>query len=377
MARTPEEVQALRAEFTKLQSQLNKLNLPKDLLQGLKGLTEGLQQSFENIQQQKAAFVENAKAIEHWTHKQNELTTAITNMKDEFGNLTVSIDEHRRAQKDLKKVQDELGVANQESLATAGAWQIAASKLDTTLRAQSKTLKKAGVAQKAYNGAMQALLDGDLDKYNELMTIAADETAKYGEKASVGAAEAENLRNSVLGLSGGMQKLGGMIAAGSAGIDGFAASMKESVMSGELFLNMALKMIDVNIGFALEQDKAISEFRKATGAGNEFNDMILSGETALRQSGVELGEMAGAVQTLKNEVVGFTQLTGDQQQELAQTTALLAEVGFSLGTQADIAQTAMESMNMTVEESQQLLVDITSTARTLGMDVNGAALCCK
>ena len=69
-------------------------------------------------------------------------------------------------------------------------------------------------------------------------------------------------------------------------------------------------------------------------------------------------------------MVEFTNLSQTQQEELAKTTALLAELGFSLGTQADITQAAMQSMNMTVEESQQLLTDIASVARTVGMDVD-------
>tara|TARA_R110002020_G_scaffold179938_8_gene373726 strand:+ start:1894 stop:4143 length:2250 start_codon:yes stop_codon:yes gene_type:complete len=363
MARTPQEVEALRAEFSKLQAELNKLKMPTELVDGLKNLTSGLQQSFENLRQQKQAFEENAAAVEHW---EKELTKA----RDKITGLARDTTEYTKAQKDLEKVQNQLAAANGANEASAGSWQATQAQLVKTLEKHNIVLAKAGKAQEAYNAAMAALMAGDLDKYNELMALAADETAKYADKASVGAAEAENLRNSVLGLSGGMQKLGGMITAGGAGFDGFVASMKESVMSGELFLNMALKMIDVNIGFALEQDKAIAEFRKATGAGKEFNEMILGTETRLRQSGVELGEAAEAYRTLKNEVVSFTYLTKEQQTAMADTTALLAEMGFGLGTQADIAQTAMESMNMTAEESQQLLTDIASTARSLGMDVD-------
>jgi len=352
MALTQAQVAALTEEFNKLQAEIAALELPKNLLSQFESLTAGIDASFDSLKSQRVAFNENAEAIQR--------------LKDAINSSTLGADALARATLELSAAED----AQVDLIA---ARTDAYSKLQTTLASQVDTLKKAGNAQEDYRLAMEAFARGgpaDMEEYEKRLRAANEAMTEYGESTQVGAAEAENLRNSVLGLSGGMQSLGAMITAGAGGIDGFAASMADSVASGELFLNMGLKMLDTAIQFALAQDQAISDFRSATGAGDEFNESIIATESALRQSGVELEEAAAAYRTLKNEVVGFTNLSKTQQEELAKTTALLAEMGFSLGTQADITQAAMQSMNMTVEESQQLLTDIASVARTVGMDVD-------
>ena len=221
-------------------------------------------------------------------------------------------------------------------------------------------------------------LEDALDEVADAADRASAAQEDYDTQVRGGTQAADAWLNTALAPSSAMLgKLQKGLAMGGAGMAAFGASIMKSAARGELFLNVGIKLMDLSldmlkaqIEWALGQDKAIADFRKATGAGNEFNEMILGSEVRLRQAGVEIGEMVEAYKTLKNEVVSFTYLSKEQQSALADTSALLAEMGFGLGTQASITQTAMESMNMSVEESQQLLVDIASTARTLGMDVD-------
>ena len=244
-----------------------------------------------------------------------------------------------------------------------------------------QALKKLTEAQDEANEGMDpdavAKRNKLIAEANELWEKSQEELKKYTANVKEGEAEMSKFLNTTLGVSGGLAKLGGFLKRGKAGFEGMAAGLKKSIKNKEIFLNVGLKLIDVGmkmlkyqVEFLLKQDKVIAEFRKSTGAGREFNDMILGTEVALRQAGVELEEAAAAYRTLKNEVVGFTDLNKDQMVSLANTTALLAEMGFELGTQASITQTAMESMNMSVTEAEELLIDLTSTARTVGMDVD-------
>ena len=221
-------------------------------------------------------------------------------------------------------------------------------------------------------------LEAALDEVADAADRAAAAQEDYDDQVRAGTQAGEAWLNTALSPSSAMlRKLQKGLVMGKGGMMAFGASIMKSAAKGELFLNMGIKLMDLSLDmlkaqmdFALKQDAAIASFRKATGAGNEYNEMILGTENRLRQAGVEIEESVAAYQTLKNEVVSFTYLSKEQQSALADTSALLAEMGFSLSTQADITQTAMESMNMSVEESQQLLVDIASTARTLGVDVD-------
>ena len=127
--------------------------------------------------------------------------------------------------------------------------------------------------------------------------------------------------------------------------------------------------------FAVELDAVSAEFRAATGAGNDFNEQILEGSLANVRAGQTAKDAANSIQALKNEFLDFTYLNEDQQNEVIKTTTLLDKLGFSFSQQADILQMATQSLGMSVDESQQLLIDLASIARTLGQDIaeTGAA----
>jgi hypothetical protein len=176
--------------------------------------------------------------------------------------------------------------------------------------------------------------------------------------------------SSYLSLSSGMNTFAQSLAGGKNGLLGYATAALESVKSGDLLKGVALKLIDVNIQFALEQDKVISNFRQQTGAGTEFNNVIRDTERATFAAGVTLEDTAQAVTALKNQFTDFTYLNQDTQKEVTKTTALLNQMGFDFSTQANIMQTATQAMGMTVDQSQDLLLDLASTARSLGIDIN-------
>ena len=133
---------------------------------------------------------------------------------------------------------------------------------------------------------------------------------------------------------------------------------------------MVSKLTEANINFALEQNEAIAGFRAATGAGTEFNEVIRQTQRATFAAGVTTADSVAAITSLKNEFTDFTYLNEGQQKELTKTTALLQKMGFSFSTQSAVLQNSSQAMGMSLDESQALLVDIASTARSLGVDVD-------
>ncbi len=355
---TPEQIARLRREFADLQNDLQNLTFPEDLLEGFDDFAKKMDASSVGLTRAARAAEENAAAL-----------TRLEAINSDMSRSQAERDEAADEWVERERVKQQLTRAAAD----------AADDFETTILAQRDALGRANGAFDLYNEALEALNDParGLPEATRLLGEAQEAQDKYNQGLKTGAAEANAMVQSILGVSGGLDRLGGILTAGTGGVDGFSQAMIEMANSEELALNIGLKLIETSLNmlkyqveFALKQDKVISDFRKATGAGKEFNDMILATEVSLRQSGVELEESAAAYRTLKNEVVGFTNLSEDQQMAIAETTALLAEMGFSLGTQADITQTAMESMNMSVDESQQLLVDLASTARSLGTDVD-------
>tara|TARA_R110002020_G_scaffold133392_16_gene297689 strand:- start:4433 stop:6343 length:1911 start_codon:yes stop_codon:yes gene_type:complete len=129
------------------------------------------------------------------------------------------------------------------------------------------------------------------------------------------------------------------------------------------------KATDIFVKFGIQQDEMLAKFRAQTGAGDEFNEVIRDVALSNLQAGVTLQESADSVARLKNEYTDFTYASEDQQKTLAANTTLLNKIGMSFNTQAKIMQTATQAMGMSADESQVLLRDLASTAKSLGVDI--------
>jgi len=217
--------------------------------------------------------------------------------------------------------------------------------------------------------AAQAAIEDLTTSYDALVT--AQETAENQYKS--GAESFDHLASSFLKLDSGLGKLAGAFGQGTNGLRGFKDEALKSIVTGKLFTSMALKWTEASVQFALEQDKVISNFRRQTGAGTEFNDVIRQTERATFSAGVTLADAADAVRSLKNEYTDFTYLSKDQQKELTTTSALLNRLGMSFSSQSQIMQAATQNFGLSVEQSTAFMRDLAGAAQQLGMDTEALA----
>jgi hypothetical protein len=213
--------------------------------------------------------------------------------------------------------------------------------------------------------------------YKDSIEEATDEIKKntkaiQNQQKAIAAGEQifESLADSVFSLSGGFKQFSQFTSAGANGLKGFGSAALKGVKSGVLLKGALLKITQELVNFGIRQDEVIAQFKAQTGAGDEFNETIRDVAIANIAAGVSLEDVAGAVRSLKNEFTDFTYLTQQQQEEITQTTVQLNKLGFSFGTQAKIIQTATQTLGMNVGEANDLLIDLASTARTLGVDID-------
>ena len=359
---TPKQIAAIRAEFAQLQEQLQSLDFPNDLVENTERLTEGLNKSTEALHRQAVAHRETKREIEALSEKIRQ------GIADE---------------EEFKKVKDQLREARALEAQQLAAQRDALEQFNETLNKNSDELKHNKEAQDKYNEAAQAYedhLNGMPDAYERYIKAVREANksqAEFSKGFAAGKAQGDAFLNSVLGVSGGLGTLGKALAMGDEGMAGFAVSILDAAKSGKLWVGVGLKIADLSLdlakhqlAFALEQDKAIANFRKATGAGKEFNNEIRQTERRLFAMGVSTADAANATQNLKNTMVDFTSLSADARDAVRDQTLMLERLGLSQQTSAQIQQIASQSMNMGWKESNQLLLDITSTARTLGIDVD-------
>ena len=141
----------------------------------------------------------------------------------------------------------------------------------------------------------------------------------------------------------------------------------------KLAINPIEKFVDQTIELAKAQDAAISAFRRATGASAEYNTEITQIERRNFAAGVSAEEAGAAFQTLFSEFSAFTQMAPGARAALADTTALLGELGVSAGTTAAILDKTTRATGMSAEQSRDLLLDLAGTAQDLGVPLNKLA----
>jgi len=271
-----------------------------------------------------------------------------------------------------------------EQIKRARELQQALEELDATRRLGIATqeelleLEKAVVAAQLEYGRTIQAADSYLDSYRtqlkaltaELETLK-EETESYERAVTAGQQAQEKLFQGFLKTNTSVGQMANTFKATSArDLPGLAKGFFSLGGGLARLQELGVKVVDMFAEFGIQQDKVLANFRAQTGAGNEFNDVIRDTALANLQAGVSLEESAAAVRALKNEYTDFTYLSEAQQGAIAETTTLLNKLGFSFSTQASVIQTATQAMGMDVNQANDLLVDLASTAKSLGVDVD-------
>lgn len=276
--------------------------------------------------------------------------------------MALTPEEIEKLTKALQKAEDNLNEARAQGLATRK--QILALEIE---------LQKALIQTAKATGESEDVLEsyrGEIRRLTEVLNDLTEAEKKQKESAAAVDQSYKLLTDSIFGLSGKFEKL---IQVTELGADGFLELGKTFVAgakSGALVTDALRKISQELVYFGFAADESIAQFRAQTGAGDEFNETIRDVAIANIAAGASFDDVASAVGSLKNEFTDFTYLSQQQQEAIAQTTVQLNKLGFSFGTQAKIVQTATQTLGMDVDEANDLLIDLASTARSLGVDVD-------
>ena len=179
----------------------------------------------------------------------------------------------------------------------------------------------------------------------------------------------EGVLKSIFGISDGATLLGERLLnpekAMQGMADGLAKLKNPKVLFGALILN--------SLQLALAQDKAAVAFNRATGQAGAFNFQIAKLERDLYTSGVSSDEASQAFQSLFLNVAEFTEMTGKEQQMLAETTAVLQELGVSTELVTTNLNFATKAMGMNAGQAAKLQRELFTFAQELGVSAEKIA----
>ena len=128
-----------------------------------------------------------------------------------------------------------------------------------------------------------------------------------------------------------------------------------------------LAAVDSMLSLAMSFDVATSEMMRNTGATREQAQAIAADVQLMASLGVEVKELTAAHTALRGTMTDFTMLSMDQQREVANTGALLAEQGGSLEDYARGMQTSTKAFGMSAAESAAAARDLNSLAVEIGV----------
>ena len=180
--------------------------------------------------------------------------------------------------------------------------------------------------------------------------------------------DAENTLKRFTGISKTPSSLLGKIAQNpQAYMKGTMNGMKGVLSATSIITSTIDKVVESTVKLAIEQDQAIVTFNKATGASGQFDGQIRGLERSLFQSGVTSAEAGQAFQDLFMNVSDFTMMSEQEQKVLAETTAILNELGVSSKDTAANIQLATKGLGMSVKQADELVRGLNTFAVDIGV----------
>jgi len=235
----------------------------------------------------------------------------------------------------------------------------------------ARDLKNATISQDDYNIAVE----NAGKKMKEATAAAAGQAGMSDALAKVGQS-ALGLGLKSGGLTNKMVDLGNQLNAGAAKGGSMKTAMmdmgksmgKQGILKAFDLLAAGFKAFaKLTTDFILGQDKAISSFRKATGAGKEYNLQIAAISVASRKAGLTAADQGKAFTELYSSMSSFTELNKGEQNNLVETTNLLGKMGVAAGDQSKILDQMTRTLGKSAAGAAHTLRDLAGSAIDIGV----------
>ena len=215
--------------------------------------------------------------------------------------------------------------------------------------------KKVAIFQREYTDLSDAAYE------KELLNIEARASGlKSGEDALRRFTGVTDQQNSLLSQ---------MYVGGEEFFKGFGDGMSNIFTATNVTTSIIDKFVEMTVLLNEQQDQAVVNFRRSTGAGDGFDRTIIGLERSLFTAGVSSAEAGQAVQSLFLNVTDFTQYGATQRKELAKTVAILNELGVSTENSSKNIQFATKVLGQSTKQAAELQREMFNFAQDLGVSV--------
>ena len=175
-------------------------------------------------------------------------------------------------------------------------------------------------------------------------------------------------------MVGSVIEMGVMFDTAEGGFGALGASLRETVDEAGLVFNAMEKVGESLFALAMAsiaQMKALDSqqvaFRKTTGLGMEYDQMMSDTYSANKLNGVSVEENAQAMGDLAKVMSDFTMLGAQQKKMLTETAGILQENGVATATFAANTQIMNKGLSMGAEDAAQFNTTMVAMAKDIGM----------
>jgi len=149
--------------------------------------------------------------------------------------------------------------------------------------------------------------------------------------------------------------------------DALQKSFARTFTAANIAYSSISKISQASIKLAYDQDEAAAAFNRDTGAMRMYGDQMLQLEQNMFHHGVKLEDAAAAYGALIDEMGQFNNMSNTEQAELAETTALLEQMGVGAGTTAQNMNFLTAAMGMSASEAAASQREMFVLAQEIGM----------
>ena len=212
---------------------------------------------------------------------------------------------------------------------------------------------------------------GDLEKRLEGPTAA---TEKLSQAQVAAIASGEGLGEKLAGLAGvnsgfnkSLQNMVTGIGDANMMFEGFKGSITANFNAMAIGVSVVEKMVEATTSLIFAADNALVSFQKQTGAVSLYGANIIALEAKMYNLGIGMDIAAESQASLVTSMMGFRKLSSSAQEDLLETTALLAKMGVDSSITADSMQFMTASMGMTSDAAATTTRSMFEMAKSMGM----------
>ena len=242
------------------------------------------------------------------------------------------------AERNLEKLKETKDVTDEQI-------KRAEKLLDDTRKQQEEQAKALGLAEKRAE-AEEELSDATASSLTRFTGLASS-----FEKTMLGA------------LTKSVEKAGGLTNA----FNIMGRQLVTQLSPANLFAGTLEKVAESTKAMVLQADSAFSSFRRATGGGAEFDDVMMDARVDAAAMGASLQQVSQATTVLFNEMRRFSELSQDTQTELVAFTATMENMGVSSAATAEFMNFATAGLRMNADQAMAAQRELAAAALEIGM----------